>query len=372
MKRNILFWIAILALPVWVVSQTVDDDIYFVPGKKSAKQTVKLNSASSSTSAAGKSATYSVPAESDEAQADADFHTGKLRDVDDYNRRGQVLTRLSGDTLYVMTDSLQEKSYVLGDRSDQVYDEGRYYDDGYYDDDYYYTSRLHRYHGYRFYDPFLWDYYYGWYDPWYDPWYGWYGPHFRLGYYSWFGWGWGWGHYPYWDVAWHHHGPHHYGHGPGRPGRVQPMNHFNLGNRTSTNAGRYLTNTNPRGGRGNWTAGSRSTRTQTATRGTIGTRGTAGSSRSVRIQASQPSSRSSVTTQRGSRSVSSSRSSVTQSRSVSTPSRSSSSPSISSGSRGGGFGGGGSFGGGGGFGGGGRSGGGGGRSGGGGGGRGGR
>ena len=370
MKRNFLFLIAILMLPVSMMAQSVDDDMYFVPGKKkSSKQSASLNAANSSTSAARKTVTYPTTVETEETEANADYHTGQLRDVDDYNRRGseRVFTRLVNDTLYVSTDSLNEKSYSLGrpgtDVEDEVYDDG-----GYYDDDYYYTSRLHRYHGYRFYDPFLWDYYYGWYDPWYDPWYGWYAPHFRLGYYSWFGWGWGWHHYPYWDVAWHHYGPHHGGYYGGRSprnGRTQPMGRYNLGNRTSTTAGRYLTTRSSRGGRSNADiVGTRSARS------TIGTRGASTTQSTTRRSVGENvNSRSTVTAPRSSRSSTTSRSAATQSRSISTPTTSSSRSSMSSGSfggsRGGGFsgGGGGGFGGGGFGGGGGRSGGGGGRGG---------
>ena len=357
MKRNLLFWIAILMLPAVMMSQSVDDDMYFVPGKqKSSKQTVTLNSASSSTSVNRTIQSTSAPVIVDDQDANADYHTGNLRDVDDYNRRGQVLTRLVNDTLYIMTDSLQEKSYVLDDPSSESY-----YDGGYYDDDYYYTSRLHRYHGYRFYDPFLWDYYYGWYDPWYDPWYGWYAPHFRLGYYSWFGWGWGWHHYPGWDLAWYH--PGWYGHGGyyhyGR-GRIQPVNHFNLGHRMSTNEGRYPTNTNPRGGRsGVSTIGTRSARDVSTSRTarTATSRSTTQPSTTVRSTREQSTNRTTVTSpSRSSRSTTPSRSVVTT---PSTSSRSSSSSSMGVSRGGGGISSGGGFGGGG-FGGGGRSGGGGG------------
>ena len=146
MKRYILFLIAVLTLPVVLMAQGVDDDMYFVPSKKkAAKQTTVLSSATSSTS---RMPQYKADADDsawDDAEADADYHTGTLRDVDDYNRRGTAskpIARLVGDTLYVTTDSLEENSYVL-ERDYDTYQD----DQGYYDDDFHFTSRLHRYHG---------------------------------------------------------------------------------------------------------------------------------------------------------------------------------------------------------------------------------
>ena len=126
-----------------------------------------------------------------------DYHTGQLRDVDDYNRRstGRITEiHVGNDTLYVDADS----SYVEG----YSYEEQPYYEDNFYDNDYYYSSRMMRFHNYFPYDPWYWDFAYGWYDPWYDPWYGFYGRFYPYGWYSWSSWGWGWRHYPGWDLAW--------------------------------------------------------------------------------------------------------------------------------------------------------------------------
>ena len=201
MKFLHLFLFLVFGLSVTVQAQDLDDDMYFVPSKKKAAKSVAKTSRNN--------VTYSefsnMVSPEDVAEADVDYHTGQLRDVDDYNRRnntisdGQVVAKLVNDTLYVYSND-STKTYVYGsdNHSDSIY----YNDENYYDDDYFYTSRLGRYHRVHFIDPWYWDYCYGWYDPWYDPWYGWYAPYFRHGYYSWYDWGWGWNHYTYW--GWHH------------------------------------------------------------------------------------------------------------------------------------------------------------------------
>ena len=155
-----IFLMAILALPFAIYAQ--NDDMYFVSSKKKSANKEKTVESKNS---ARRSASPWADVE------DADYHTGKLRDVDEYNRRGnrQVIARLDGDTLYVDSpDSLEQKEYLVR------YEENYAVDDPYIDD-YYYSARLSRYHGFYHFDPFMWDICYGWYDPWYDPWYGWYG-----------------------------------------------------------------------------------------------------------------------------------------------------------------------------------------------------
>ena len=50
MKRNLLSLIAVMALPVVLMAQSVDDDMYFVPSKKKAAvKSTTLSSANSST-----------------------------------------------------------------------------------------------------------------------------------------------------------------------------------------------------------------------------------------------------------------------------------------------------------------------------------
>ena len=179
MKANVITLLMLLAICFSASAQ--DDDMYSFSSKKKGQANTTASVQSSTSSSAW-----------DESDANADYHTGQLRDVDEYNRRGpgsQAGTpsyEFRGDTLLVKT--VPEQSEMSG------YDEGYYagYSDGFNDGDYYYTSRLARYRGFRLYDPYIWDYCYGWYDPWYDPWYGWYGPYYRYGYYSWYDWGWGW------------------------------------------------------------------------------------------------------------------------------------------------------------------------------------
>lgn len=366
MKGNLILLLALSVLPCTLWAQSADDDMYYVPGKAKAK-TEKVTGPTRTT-VAGPTRTTVVGERADESDARADYHTGQLRDVDEYNRRGiaqeDVTTRLVGDTLYVTTaDSTGAQvatRYAPGQPMDEAFGvdpepEGRYRDGdvGFYDDDYYYTSRLYRFRGYALRDPFVWDICYGWYDPWYDPWYGWYMPYYHYGYYSWFDWGWGWHHHPGWDCCW---GPHGYyrDYMPHRP-TLAYRNHGERGGRymtsgAGTRAGRVGTTrmggstrydgvAGTRSGRGTLDGrsyGTRSGRTYgTRGEGTYGTRGgsTYSGTRSGRTGT--------VTRdyQRGGQSESSSRSS-SSSRSYQGTSSSRGS-SMSSGTRGGGFGGGG-------------------------------
>ncbi len=197
---------AILALPFAIYAQ--NDDMYFVSSKKKIDQKAERSERSQTRHRDASSAW--------EGTEDADYHTGSLRDVDEYNRRGssQVRARLQGDTLYVQSnETLPEQEYVVRYEDNYAVDEP-------YCDDYRFSMRLSRYHGFYHYDPFMWDVCYGWYDPWFDPWYGWYGPYYRHGWYSWCDWGWGWGHA---HLGWHHGwGPGwHHGWGPAAPPRPQ-------------------------------------------------------------------------------------------------------------------------------------------------------
>ena len=223
MKTRIHFLIALMSLPLVLVAQNEDDDMYFVPNKKAAKTEKVLNEDKLSRknyTTMKRSADTNV-GEKLNTETDVQYYTGNLRDVDEYNRRysenSSLKARMVNDTLYIERETEEEaNAFASEDRH------GYYADDCYYDDDFYYTSRLIRYHGRHFYDPFMWDYCYGWYDPWYDPWYGFYGPYYRYGYYSWYSWGWGWHHRPGWIWGWgcgspiyHPHYPPHHGHKPG-------------------------------------------------------------------------------------------------------------------------------------------------------------
>ena len=211
MKFLYLFLLSVWGLSATVHAQDIDDDMYFVSSKKKA--------AKSAAKTAKNKTVYTDVSEIDVSEdyedANVDYHTGQLRDVDDYNRRGnlvnngQVVAKLVNDTLYVFSnDSTSQKTYVYGSEAESG---SNYYDDdnSYYDD-YVLTSRLGRYHSVHFIDPWYWDYCYGWYDPWYDPWYGWYAPYYRHGFYSWYDWGWY--HRHSWSLGWgcsyppyHHH-----------------------------------------------------------------------------------------------------------------------------------------------------------------------
>ena len=152
MKANVITLLMLLAVCFNASAQ--DDDMYSFSSKKKGQQTTTVSTQSSSHS------NYE-----DEGDANADYHTGQLRDVDEYNRRGPAgqpgapSYQMKGDTLLVTTSPQQQEM--------SGYDEGYYagYSDGFNDGDFYYTSRLARYRSFRLYDPYMWDYCYGWYDP---------------------------------------------------------------------------------------------------------------------------------------------------------------------------------------------------------------
>ena len=347
MRRKIQFLIVLLSVPLVFNAQTVDDDMYFVPSKNKVTET---KTTVSKTTQPTTRQTLRVPVS--RVDTVADYHTGALRDVDDYNRRGtKMAARLEGDTLYL--DNVDERETPAY----RDYDHQGYYDDyGYYDDDYIYSSRLMRYRGYHFYDPFMWDFCYGWYDPWYDPWYGWYGPYYRHGFYSWYDWGWGWHHRPGWDLGWYHgwypggyygyHYPHHRGYIYSNGGRRLGSGSSGYASRAGSRGGRVSAPTRSRGAqygtRGSLSSDRMTTRQSTATRGSRGNLSSdresvaRGSRGTINRQSSTSSSRSSNSTT--TRTTTQPRSS---SSSASTRSSSSSSGGFSGGSRGGGFSGGG-------------------------------
>ena len=149
MKANIFTLLLLSALCLNAYAQ--DDDMYFLSSKKAQKKATKTVQVRLATDF------------EDEGDAYADYHTGQLRDVDEYNRRystqpdSTLSYQLKGDTLYVSTSPAQGESYNEG------YSDGYY--DGLSDGDFTYTSRLARYRGFCLSDPYYWDYY-GWYDPW--------------------------------------------------------------------------------------------------------------------------------------------------------------------------------------------------------------
>ena len=179
MKKLILISLLIGALPLSMVAQ--DDDLYFVPKKKSAVEKV--------------TGSYGLPRET--------YYSGSNRSVDDYNRRMskyEPIDSASSDIidfdgkLGVYPDSLEDFSltkkmerfddYSLSDneaywagyqqaRSDMLWHSPWYYRTyGWYNwyDPWYYTSWHLGLYDPWYYGPYSW-YYGGWYGGWWDPWY---------------------------------------------------------------------------------------------------------------------------------------------------------------------------------------------------------
>ncbi len=167
-------------LPLAMMAQ--DDDLYFVPKKKSAEKVVD---------------NYGMPRDT--------YYSGSDRSIDDYNRRLQSSYQvIDGDSTNndiinfsmeqgVYPDSLSE-DYMLTKQMTRF-------------DDYELSNNAAFWAGYTLgRDEWGWHspwYYsrYGWYGGWYDPWY--YG---YAGYYGWYDpWYYGWG-YPYYWGGYYYHG----------------------------------------------------------------------------------------------------------------------------------------------------------------------
>ena len=179
MKKLILISLLIGALPLSMVAQ--DDDLYFVPKKKSNVEKVADK--------------YGLPRET--------YYSGSNRSVDDYNRRMskyEPIDSASSDIidfdgkLGVYPDSLEDfnltkkmerfDDYSLSDneaywagyqqaRSDMLWHSPWYYRTyGWYNwyDPWYYTSWHLGLYDPWYYGPYSW-YYGGWYGGWWDPWY---------------------------------------------------------------------------------------------------------------------------------------------------------------------------------------------------------
>ena len=125
-----------MLLAVCFSASAQDDDMYSFSSKKKNQQNTTVSVQNDARS------TYD-----EDRNPNADYHTGQLRDVDEYNRRGagqQAGTptyEFRGDTLLVTTSPSQNE--------EASYDAG--YDAGYYDGisagDFCLTSRLARYRG---------------------------------------------------------------------------------------------------------------------------------------------------------------------------------------------------------------------------------
>ena len=179
MKKLVLISLLIGALPLSMVAQ--DDDLYFVPKKKSAAEKVIVNN----------------------GQPRETYYSGSNRSVDDYNRRLSTYVPIDSASsdiidfngeLGVYPDSLDDykltkkmerfDDYSLSDneaywagyqqaRSDMLWHSPWYYRTyGWYNwyDPWYYTSWHLGLYDPWYYGPYSW-YYGGWYGGWWDPWY---------------------------------------------------------------------------------------------------------------------------------------------------------------------------------------------------------
>ena len=180
-------------LPLTMVAQ--DDDLYFVPKKKSVERVTD---------------NYGMPTDV--------YYSGSDRSIDEYNRRLKSRVEVIGgdstlcDTISFSAekgvypnDSISDEDFKLTKKmsrfddyriSDNAafwagYAAGRY--DWAWHSPWYYTRYgwydPWYYSRWRWYDPWYYDWYYGWYDPWYDPWYygyGWYSGWYAPRYYGWY------------------------------------------------------------------------------------------------------------------------------------------------------------------------------------------
>lgn len=197
MRMKTILGMLLLTLPMGMMAQ--EDDAYFVPSKakKQAAKEQRLKEQQERIDA-WNAYQAELQAQEEEEYAEApDYHVGKLRNDDEYNRRpskgGQTLV-VEADTVYFKEDPATTKKAPK--MEEYYYDDDR-------DLDYGYSGRLVRFYG-GVRSPFYWDYYYDWaYDPWlrygwsYDPWY--YDYYYGWGYHSWYGRPWHAGYYGYYS-----------------------------------------------------------------------------------------------------------------------------------------------------------------------------
>lgn len=223
MKR--LFLLTTIAT-LLATSAMAQDDLYFVPSKKVAKE-----------------AKAKRQAQENFYDQTSVYHSGSDRDVDEYNRRGtfashyetvgtdsignDIIEFTPGTGVYPDSISLSAlvKSDSLATQWRDVIDSKKNYKD---DDEYSITLRLSRFDDFygpywawnRFYDPWFYD---SFYDPWfYNPWhYAWYDP--------WYG--------PYDPWYWHHGGWGPWG--PYRPWHSPVIVHVNGGAGTHNHGGNF-------------------------------------------------------------------------------------------------------------------------------------
>lgn len=192
MMKKILVSLILGALPLTMMAQ--DDDMYFVPSKKSSVSTTTVRSS---------------------ARPAPTFYSGSNRSVDEYNRRGgsyyQVVSNDSvgndiisfNGELGVYPDSAATEDFALTremSRWDGYEPDPNAYAEGYRDgrrdswslyswhSPWFYSTYYPWYDSYWYWnDPWYYRHY-GWYRTWYDPWYYdryyWYGPRYYGGYYG--------------------------------------------------------------------------------------------------------------------------------------------------------------------------------------------
>lgn len=199
MKR--LFLLTAVVSFMAVSSVWAQDDMYFVPSKKTAK-TNKANRSSLD----------------NDFSSQQVYHSGSNRDVDEYNRRGAFASHYDfagsdsiGNDIIEFTPGngvYPDSASVLAMVNDSVAAKSKAYKGSRYNDDDEYTITIrisrfddfygpywawNRFHSPWYYDPFYDPWFYDpWHYAWYDPWYGPYDPWY------WHHGGWGpWRPYPY-------------------------------------------------------------------------------------------------------------------------------------------------------------------------------
>jgi len=181
MKKLMLLTLIMGTMPLSMLAQ---DDMYFVPSKKSANKTQVARSQIES------------------------YYSGSSRSVDEYNRRGSAYEVLPDSDIInfngevgVYPDSISD--FALTEKMTRFddYVPTTSYWEGYSDG---------RRDSWGWHSPWYYSSYYPWYDSWYDPWYygySWYSPWYYHGWYDpWYGYGWG-GYYSSWYYRpWHYYG----------------------------------------------------------------------------------------------------------------------------------------------------------------------
>ena len=234
MKKIVVFSLMMLCLPFLSIAQNANDDLYFIPKKKTEKKEVGGTPAKVVLEKDNKPTTVYASPGSTVVIKDV---KGNVRDVDEYNRRYTSRDNtfsMENDTLYIEEKPYNERGeWVNGFEGSQS--------------DYEYAMRIVRFRNPRYAipvsSPLYWDvvyalpswewnvyddgmyayafptfsnrlwwewrYHYSWGWGWHSPWYNsWYGPRY------WYGGYWGRWHHHHWHPAHHHHHYHpHYGWG---------------------------------------------------------------------------------------------------------------------------------------------------------------